>query len=96
VRVDWDPAKDEANQQKHGLGFGEASELFTSGSEYLEIVDEHHSFDEERFIAIGPIRRGVVLVVWTERDGDTVRIISARFATKRETKLFHQTMEDGR
>lgn len=93
MRVDWDPAKDEANQQKHGLGFGEAAELFSSGSDYLEIVDEHHSFDEERFIAIGPIRRGLVLVVWTERDGDTVRIISARFATKRETRLFHQHME---
>lgn len=96
MRVDWDPAKDEANQQKHGLGFEEASELFTSGSEYLEIVDEHHSAHEDRFIAIGPIRRGVVLVVWTERDGDTVRIISARFATKRETRLFHRYMEDGR
>ena len=96
MRVDWDPAKDEANQRKHGPGFRDAAELFTSGSEYLEIVDEHHSFDEDRFIAIGPIHRGVVLVVWTERDGDTVRIISARFATKRETRLFHRHLGNER
>jgi len=33
---------------------------------------------EDRFISIGPIRRGIVLVVWTERDEDTIRLISAR------------------
>lgn len=92
--VDWDPAKDEANYEKHGLAFGEVAELFTGGADYLELVDEEHSFDEDRFIAIGLIRRGVVLVVWTERDGDTIRIISARFATKRELELFHRYMEN--
>lgn len=39
-------------------------------------------------------RHGVVLVVWTERDGDTIRIISARFATKREIELLHRYMEN--
>jgi uncharacterized protein len=43
---------------------------------------------EERFIAIGPIRRGLVMVVWTERDGSVVRIISARWATRNEQALF--------
>jgi hypothetical protein len=54
----------------------------------LEIFDEHHSDAEDRFIAIGPIERGLVLVVWTERDGDTIRIISARWATARERRLY--------
>ena len=84
VNFHWDPAKDLANQQKHGVGFEEASELFTSGVDYLELFDEAHSLDEDRFIAIGPIRRGLVLVVWTEREDDVVRIISARWATPRE------------
>jgi uncharacterized protein len=88
VEVVWHAAKDEANQRKHGLSFEEASALFTSGENYLEIFDEEHSLEEDRFIAIGPIRRGVVLVVWTERDEDTVRIISARWATKREKDLY--------
>jgi uncharacterized DUF497 family protein len=50
----------------------------------LELFDEHHSNLEERFISIGPIARGLVLVVWTERDQELVRIISARWATKAE------------
>jgi len=84
VKVDWDDAKNVANQKKHGVSFEEASELFTSGADYLEIFDEAHSDDEDRFIAIDRIVRGLVLVVWTERDDDTVRIISARWATKNE------------
>ncbi len=88
VKVVWDRAKDVANQKKHGVSFKEASELLVSGVEHLEIFDEAHSSDEDRFISIGPIRRGLVLVVWTERQDDEVRIISARWATRREQGLF--------
>lgn len=88
MRVVWDEAKNRANQRKHGISFEEASVLFTRGDHYLEIFDEAHSDEEDRFIAIGPINRGVVLVVFTEREEDTVRIISARWATKRETGLY--------
>ena len=74
VEVTWDPAKNVANRKKHGVSFEEAAELFTSGVEYLEVFDDAHSVDEDRFIAIGPIKRGLVLVVHTEQDEDTVRI----------------------
>ena len=90
MRLVWDEAKDAANRKKHGIGFKEASALFTGGADYLEIYDEEHSGDEDRFIAIGPIRRGLVLVVFTEREYDTCRIISARWATKRETQRFQR------
>ncbi len=43
MRFEWDPAKDEINRAKHGLAFEEASGLFTSGADYLEIYDEEHS-----------------------------------------------------
>jgi uncharacterized DUF497 family protein len=88
VKVTWDAAKDRANQRKHGVSFTEAGALFTTGVDYLEVFDEAHSVDEDRFIAIGPIRRGVVLVVWTEREEDVIRIISARWATPGERDLF--------
>lgn len=88
VRVTWDRAKSLANQKKHGVSFEEASELFRSGVDYLELFDDTHSDDEDRFIAIGPIRRRLVLVAWTERDEDIVRIISARWATRSEQALF--------
>ncbi|MBX3274557.1 MAG: BrnT family toxin [Sandaracinaceae bacterium] len=59
MRLEWDPAKDEANRAKHGIGFAEASELLTSGVECLEIYDQEHSDDEDRFISVGPISRGL-------------------------------------
>jgi len=93
LRFEWDDAKNVANQEKHDVSFEEARELFTSGQDYLEIFDEAHSDVEDRFIAIGPISRGLVLVVWTERDEDVIRIISARWATKRERQMYAKHME---
>ena len=94
VRFEWDAAKDEANRKKHGLGFEEAAELFRSGADHLEIFDEAHSDEEERFISVGPIARGIIVVVWTERDA-CVRMISARVATKREIAMYHRYMDHG-
>jgi uncharacterized DUF497 family protein len=93
-RFRWDEAKNESNRRKHGISFGEACRLFVSGVAYLEILDEY-SEHELRLIAIGPILRGLVVVVWTERE-ETIRIISARLATKRERDLYHSHMEHHR
>ncbi len=78
MRFEWDPQKERRNVAKHGVGFTEAKALFTSKLDFLELYDAEHSDVEERFIVIGPIRRGLVLVVFTERSEDTIRIISAR------------------
>jgi uncharacterized DUF497 family protein len=91
VKVSWDAAKNLANQKRHDLSFEEAKALFESG-DYLEIFDEEHSEIEERFIAIGLIVRGLILVVWTPSEEDTAHIISARFAMKREQRLFESYM----
>jgi uncharacterized DUF497 family protein len=96
VKVAWDEAKNLANQRNHGISFEEASDLFHSGADYLEIFDDEHSVTEDRFIAIGPIRRGLVLVIWTERDDETIRIVSARWATKGERTLYRSRMEETR
>lgn len=85
---EWDEEKSRTNEAKHGVTFDEAATLFTSGVDYLEVYDTEHSEAEDRFIAIGPITRGVVLVVWTERVEDVIRIISARWATKGEVALY--------
>jgi len=93
VKVVWNEAKNLANHKKHGISFQEARRLFVSGTDYLEVFDEAHSEIEDRFIAIGPITRGLVLVVWTERDEDAIRIISARWATPRERHLYQDYLE---
>jgi len=66
----------------------------TSGRDYLEIFDEAHSDYEDRFIAVGPIKSGMVLVVHTVQDDDAIRIISARWATKSEHALFLASPKD--
>lgn len=93
VKFAWDEKKNVTNKRKHGISFQEAKTLFTSGADYLEIFDEDHSDEEDRFLAIGPIARGMVLVVWTERDEDTIRIIGARWATQTEQGRYRRYME---
>ena len=102
VRFEWDETKNLANQANHGISFEEASELFTTDQDCLEIFDELHSDIEDRFITIGPIHHGVskgstsglIMVVWTERAEDVIRIISARWTTKRETDLYQAYLEE--
>lgn len=59
----------------------------------LERYDSEHSEDEDRFSSIGLIHRGIVVVVWTERADEVVRIISARPATKTERELYREFAE---
>lgn len=44
--------------------------------------------------SIGPIRRGLILVVWTERSEDLIRIVSAWWATKVEQRLYREFLEE--
>ena len=92
MRFEWDPDKDEINREKHGIAFDEVIELFTTAAEFLEIYDDEHSDEEERFIGIGPTASGFVVVVYTEREDDVVRIVSARKASKREIELYRKTL----
>jgi uncharacterized protein len=78
VRFEWDPDKASRDERVHGVSFAEASELFTTDAPVLEVYDVDHSETEDRFKSIGPIRNGMVLVVWTERADDCIRIVSAR------------------
>jgi len=96
VRIEWDDAKDLLNQEKHGVSFLEVRSLFESEIDYLEIFDSEHSDFEDRFIAIGPIERGLVVIVFTEREEDIIRIIGARWANNREQSLYRSYMDQNR
>src|SRR5262245_50505885 len=93
LKFEWDPAKDRSNQRKHGVSFAEARQLFESGDRYVEIFDSEHSDAEERFIVIGAIDRGVVVVVYTEPDDDVIRIVGARFASPRERNVYRRHLD---
>jgi uncharacterized DUF497 family protein len=87
VRFEWDDEKAVANLEKHGVSFGEATEVFYDPNA-LEGFDAEHSTEENRFFIIGLSSRRLLYVVYAEREGDTVRIISARRAVKREEELY--------
>ena len=91
---EWDPNKDKINREKHGISFDEVTELFTSGTDFLEIYDDENSDEEERFIGIGPTASGFVVVVYSEREDEVIRIVSARKATKKEIELYRKTFGD--
>ena len=88
MRFEWDSAKEQANRVKHGVSFNDASALLASDVDYLAIYDAEHSIDEDRFIAIGPSRLGILVVVFTEVRDDVIRIVSARRATRKEEQRY--------
>lgn len=90
VEFEWDRTKAEKNQKKHSVDFTEASTVFSDPLE-LTISDPDHSADEFRFLSIGRSNIGNLLVVsYTEREENRIRIISARRATKSEKKCYEQ------
>jgi len=88
IRFEWDPAKNDANQRKHGLRFEDVKAIFLWPSARRDNVDEIYAGHEHRFVSIG-----LVSVVWTEPRDGIVRIISARWATKRERRLYRDEMD---
>ena len=74
---DWDPAKDEENQRKHGVSFGEAQLAFLDP--YCVIArDVEHSIGENRFYCFGEVAGHVLTVRFTYRSG-VVRIFGAGY-----------------
>ena len=86
---EWDENKAGSNLAKHGVSFGEASTVFGDPLS-LTIPDPDHSQAEDRFIIIGSSHRGKFLVVVHTERGDSIRIISARRAGKRERKAYEE------
>jgi uncharacterized DUF497 family protein len=88
INFEWDEAKNKINKLKHGIDFADAQYVFADPL-HQEIYDKEHSTGEERWIIIGNIGM-VVIVVVTFKDGDTIRIISARKAEHTERKVYYE------
>ena len=90
IKFEWDNSKNEINKKKHKISFEEAQTAFYD-SEALVIDDPEHSEQEDRFIILGLSKKANLLVVChCYRASDTViRLISARKATKTESKYYY-------
>ncbi len=90
IVFEWDSRKAKSNHAKHRVAFEEASTVFGDVLS-LTIADPSHSRPgEERFVTIGNSYVGRVLVVVHCDVEDSIRIISARRATRRERKDYEQ------
>jgi uncharacterized protein len=90
LKFQWDEEKAESNLKKHNLSFDEASTVFADPLAKL-FYDEDHSTAETREIIVGHSVLGrLLLVSFTERGRDLVRIISARVATRKERKDYEE------
>ena len=89
IRFEWDETKHSLNKRKHGLSFTEAQTVFADEKGLL-LDDPNHSHYEDRFILLGLSSSLRLLVVshTYRKDDATIRIISARKATRSEQKQY--------
>ena len=89
IRFEWDENKNRSNIKKHGISFEEAKTVFYDENARL-ISDPDHSDQEDRFIILGmSLNLKILLVIHTYKEKDEIiRIISARKATKNESKIY--------
>ena len=88
MRIEFDPAKDASNQEKHGLSLSLAVQLDWDAS--LVWVDDRYEYGELRMIALAPDTGILYCVAFVDR-GEARRIISLRRANRREVKHYVQS-----
>lgn len=92
MQFEWDEAKNRRNIRKHGIDFADAVDIFNHPM--MTLLDEREDYGEDRWLSIGWIQMLIGVVVYTERDGDAIRILSARKATRREIRRYEETLRN--
>ena len=92
MRFEWDEAKRKANLRKHGLDFRDAWKIFETPM--LTALDDREDYGEDRWIGLGMLNNRVVVVIFTERGEDTIRIISMMKAVSDEKRRYEQLLRD--
>lgn len=90
-RYEWDEFKNNLNYKKHGIRFEEAILIFGDPNG-LETRDLYHP--QERYLRIGfNSKTGVLVVVYSEKTENLIRIISARKATTKEARIYEERIQ---
>ena len=92
MRFEWDEQKRKANIRKHGFDFKDAPKVFHLPM--LVALDDREDYGEDRYVGIGILNTRVVIVVYTERADDTIRIISMMKATTNERTRYEQLLRN--
>ena len=90
IHFDWDNSKASLNRRKHGVSFEEAQTVFYDENA-IEYFDPDYSEDEDRFIMLGfSFKLRMLVVCYCARTSNTIRIISARKATRHEAENYRK------
>lgn len=89
MQIGFDPGKDAANREKHGVSLAFGAEVLADTNR-LDVLDVRFDYAEERFISYGMVAGRVWVCVCTPR-GEVLRIISVRRANDRETQRYRDT-----
>ena len=93
MRFEWDENKNNENIRKHGFDFADAWQVFENP--LIAKLDDHGNYCEDRWIGVGMMSNGIVVVlVFTERERETIRIISLRRATKNERTRYEKAIKN--
>ena len=87
----WSEAKRVTNIRTHGLDFVDARSVFVGLTYTFE--DDRFAYGERRFVTLGLLAGIPVSVVHTENEHE-IRIISFRKATKRESQIYFDAIQD--
>ncbi|KAA3658442.1 MAG: BrnT family toxin [Chloroflexi bacterium] len=92
MQFEWDERKRKENIRKHGFDFRDAWKIFNLPM--LVALDDREVYGEDRWIGIGMLKTHVVIVVYTERGTDTIRIISMMKALTNERIRYEKILRD--
>jgi uncharacterized protein len=92
MQFEWDERKNRRNQAQHGLDFAEAERVFTPA--LFVDIDDREDYGEERYVGLGLLDERVVVVIFTQPDEDTIRVISLRKATSYERKQYSESLQN--
>jgi uncharacterized protein len=91
MQLEWDSSKATANLRKHGVRFEDAALVFLD-PQRIETRDDRQDYGEDRWKTVGMVAPSLLTVVYTVRgkDGDRIRMISARKADAHERKQYRE------
>lgn len=92
MNFEWDENKNRSNIRKHGIDFADV--YFVFEGPMIVQIDDRIEYGEVRWKGTGYLINNVVIVVYVEIDGDTIRVISARKALRHERKQFEQALRN--
>jgi len=95
LEFEWHPVKAASNVKKHKVSFEEASTVFRD-TRRIEVPDQWHSDDEERYLGIGRSNEGRVLSIYYTFRANRIRLISARLAERWERNEYETGHEQSR